>query len=234
MEVDEGPAAIAGIDGCVGLDELLVPHHADTAILGADDARGHGVLKTKRLAECEHPIADLHLVAIAQLGERQRAIGLNADDGDVGVRVGLDVGRDELAAVVQFDGDLAAAGDHVVIGQDDARRIDDYAAARALLGHPGHLLEAFEALEPFDAGRAFEELLEKRIELAKFLGQLPSAEGLWLIGLAAAGLIGLVAAWIHFAFDHLRLRFILNGDHGRHDALGRSTECTGERVGMGH
>ena len=49
-------------------------------------------------------------------------VGLDLDDRDVGVRIGLHFGRDELAAVVQPDRDLAAAGDDVVIRQNDASR----------------------------------------------------------------------------------------------------------------
>ena len=57
----------------------------------------------------------------------------------------------KLATVVQANGDLAAALDHVVVCQDDTRRIDDHAGAdathftvrhgKAVMGHLRHIFE---------------------------------------------------------------------------------------------
>ena len=97
------------------------------ASLRANDTRGDRALQSERIAEGQHPVAHLHVVAIGQFYRRQRAGALDADDGQVGLRVGLDFDAVELAAVVQADYDLAAALDHVVVGENDARGIDDYA-----------------------------------------------------------------------------------------------------------
>ena len=60
VRVDQRAAAVAGVDGGVGLDEVLVVGDADVgAALGADDAGGDGLVEAERIADGEHPLADL-------------------------------------------------------------------------------------------------------------------------------------------------------------------------------
>ena len=70
--VDQRAAGVAGIDRGVGLDEELVVGDAD---LGArqrrDDAVGHGLADAERIADRQHHVADLQLVGIAELEERE-------------------------------------------------------------------------------------------------------------------------------------------------------------------
>ena len=66
--------------------------------------------------------------------------------------IGLDVDGLELPAVLQADDNLSAAGDDVVVRQDDAGRIDDHpgaAPSRAVMRRPG-----------MGAGELLEELVE--------------------------------------------------------------------------
>ena len=81
------------------------------------------------------------LLAVAEPGRRKRARALDAKDGQVGLRIGLDVDGLELPAVVQADHDLAAAGHDVVVRQDDAAGIDDHARAE----RPPRRVPAFRA-----------------------------------------------------------------------------------------
>ena len=137
-EIDQRAAGIAGIDGGVGLDEELIVGDAD---LGArerrDDAMGYGLADPERVADREHEVADLQLVGIAEV-ERREALApiLDAQHREVGAAVlEHDLGI-ELALVRERHLDLVRAFDHVVVGDDQAGRIDDHAGTERAL----HLL----------------------------------------------------------------------------------------------
>jgi hypothetical protein len=95
-----GPAGIAGIDGDVGLDEGQVV--AGIALLGTDDAGGHGVLQPERASRWPSPIRPPSAVDVADLDRRQSGC-LDLHDGDVGALVGTDDPGLELALVRQGD-----------------------------------------------------------------------------------------------------------------------------------
>ena len=155
------PAAVAGIDGRVGLDEILAIGNAQAAALGADDARGHGAFQSEGLPEGQDPIADFHLAAASQPCRGERAAGVDADDGQVGLGIGLDLGGLEFPPVAQPDRDVAAAGDHVVVGKNDARRIDDH--ARAAAGNTVRdVRHAMKLMEELPHLRVFEHVAKRR------------------------------------------------------------------------
>ena len=124
VEVDQRPAAIAGIDRGIGLDVIFTVD-ADSASGGADDAGSDRALQPERLAEGQHPIANLHGAAVAELGDGQGFFALDVNQGQVAGRIGLDVEPLELAAIGQSHHDLSAAADDVVVGEDHAAGIDD-------------------------------------------------------------------------------------------------------------
>jgi hypothetical protein len=98
---------------------------------------------------------------------RQRGVGLHAQQGDVGLRIGPDDAGLQLAPVGQLDGDALGLPDDVVVGHHEALRIDDEAAA---LAHGARLTGLRLALA---APEAPEELLEGRpAELGWELGHL--------------------------------------------------------------
>ena len=71
-DVDERPAAVALIDGGVGLQEtrqgmLAV---AQIAALGADDARRDAALESEWRADGDGPLTHLYSVGVADGGER--------------------------------------------------------------------------------------------------------------------------------------------------------------------
>src|SRR5262249_53163658 len=129
LQVDQRAAGVAGVDGRVGLDEVLVHVHVQATALGADDAVGHGAGPAERGADGQDAVADLHGPAVAQFEGGQVALGVDADDGQVGLGVDLDLLGREPAAVGQHDLDLVGAVDDVVVGQDDALGVDDEAGA---------------------------------------------------------------------------------------------------------
>ena len=77
-EVHERAAAVAGVDGGVGLNEVLqfelfVAQVEVVPAFGADDAARHALAEAERAADGEHEVADLQLVAIAELGRLEAA-----------------------------------------------------------------------------------------------------------------------------------------------------------------
>ena len=111
--VDERAAAVAGVQGGVGLDDVVHQVAGDAAqrpAQGADDAGGDGRFEAERAADGDDELADAQLRRVAERGVGQaRRLGL--DDGEVGPRVGADDAAGQLLAVAEADADaLAAAG----------------------------------------------------------------------------------------------------------------------------
>src|SRR5262249_23994308 len=147
LGVEQGTAGVAGIDGRVGLDEVVVGPLVDVPADGADDADGDRVLEAERVADGDDPLADTEGVRITQLHRGQVfGIALDLDQRDVGLRVASRDLRLELLPVGQLHQDLVGVLDDVVVGEDVAAGVDDEAGAEALrLERPTGLPEeAFE------------------------------------------------------------------------------------------
>ena len=130
-------ARIAGIDGRIGLDEELIVGHAD---MGArqrrDDAAGHRLAHAEGIADGENQIADLDRVGILEAQMRQLLpADIDLQHRQIRALVGQHQLRIELAPVGQRHRELLPALDHVMIGDDQTRRIDDHAGTERLL-HP--------------------------------------------------------------------------------------------------
>jgi hypothetical protein len=97
----------------------------------ADDPDGDGVFVAERVANRAHPLTHPQLRRLAERRDRQAALAVHLDQGDVGVRIGADDAGAQRAAVGQFDDDPFGAVDDVVVGQDAAVGVDDEAAAGA-------------------------------------------------------------------------------------------------------
>ena len=128
-------AAVAGIDGRVGLDEkLIVAGRQLGARQGRNDAHGHGLADAERIAHRQHQVAHLHLVAVGEGHHRQPlALGVDLQHRQVGTGVGQQHLGLELAPVVERHGDLGAAFHHMVVGEDQTVGAHDHAAAQAAL-----------------------------------------------------------------------------------------------------
>ena len=135
-QVDQGAAAVAGIDGRVGLDEIGVgaalvlegPAH------GRDHARGHGVGVAEGVADGDDGFADHDVGRIAHDRLGQWLLAGQAQHGQVEVRVGADQAGVQHPAVQQPGLDGGAAGDDVGVGEHEALgAVDDDARAQALL-----------------------------------------------------------------------------------------------------
>src|SRR5207244_1042061 len=57
--IDERAAGISGIDGRVGLNEILIVFDAEpTSSGGADDSHGHGLAEAKRVSDRERDVSN--------------------------------------------------------------------------------------------------------------------------------------------------------------------------------
>ena len=148
FEVEQGTAAVAGVDGGVGLDQ--VGEHAalaaDGAAQGRDHARGDGVVEAEGVADGDDGLAGHEVGGIAQGHGGQVMGALDLQHGQVEVRLrALDHGG-ELAAVLQMDHDLVATGDDVGVGQ--------HQAALAVHNDAGAEAHAFLSAGPWPGRRA--------------------------------------------------------------------------------
>ena len=176
--VDERAAGVARVDGGVGLDEILVAgdlvEDADAPAGGGDDAHGDGLADAERVADGEDHVAHAELVAVGQ-GDGGQVLGLDLDDGDVGLRIGADDLGGELAVVVEQHLQLVRPLDDVVVGDDVAVGGDDDAGAEALL-----LAFALLALTPYWRKIGF----SLAHDLAGIDGDDSRADGLEHVGVA--------------------------------------------------
>jgi len=146
--VDEGSAAVAGIDGGVGLEVDHGVIGPDLTGDGADDAHGDRIFEAEGAAEGEDDLALADFVGIAE-GEGGELGTGDFKDGDIGFAVESDeLGGDEFAGGLEeavarsgvFRGlrkeDLNATGsaDDVGVGENVASGVDNDAAAAATGG----------------------------------------------------------------------------------------------------
>src|SRR6267154_1492212 len=137
-QVNERAAGIARIDRGVRLQKLLelMPCSADVlAVFGADNPGSHGRLESKRAANGQHPIADLHAIGVAELRNGQLFIRFNFDHGEVGILIHAhNFSGVLLRAAAQLHLNLGGLLDHVIVGEDVAALVNDHAGAKAALG----------------------------------------------------------------------------------------------------
>ena len=84
----------------------------------------------QRVADGQHPIADLQPVGVGQLHSRQ-VLRLNLEQGDIDQRIKADDLGPISAAIREGDLDGVGIGDDVVIAQDVAVGTDDRTRAHA-------------------------------------------------------------------------------------------------------
>jgi hypothetical protein len=77
------------------------------------------------LAKCQHPITDLHLVTIAESRRGQTAGALDADNGQIALRVGLHLRGFENSLVIKPHRHYAASLDYVIVREDPSARVDN-------------------------------------------------------------------------------------------------------------
>ena len=133
--VDEGSAGVAGVDGRVDLDQVLVRLlGVDLHVAGeaADDAAGDGVLVAEGVADGEDVLAEEEVGGGADGHGRQRAAGLDLDDRQVLAAVEGDDAGGVGGAVEEGHAEGVHVQHDVVVGDDVAPLVDDDAGAHAV------------------------------------------------------------------------------------------------------
>ena len=85
VNIDQWAAAVAGVDACVGLDEILIQHDAigkDPAALGADVAERDAVVQLEGRADGDGEFAHPSFGGISQFRHGQ-VLRLDPDHGHV-------------------------------------------------------------------------------------------------------------------------------------------------------
>jgi hypothetical protein len=128
LQIDQCPAAIAGIHGSIGLDGVGNCGSCRlryTAVEGAHDTPGGCLSDPQRIADCQHLLTHDEPGRVANLGDRHIGERLNAYHGQVigGNRA------DQLGwlsvSVVQNGHDALFAADDMVIGYDVTLRVNN-------------------------------------------------------------------------------------------------------------
>jgi hypothetical protein len=101
----------------------------DVPLACREYARGDAAAEAERIADRQHPITYPRGVAVAPGGGYQRLVGLDLQQRDVGFGVAPDKLGLQIGVVVQNDVNLVGVGDHVIVGYDITRRVDDKARA---------------------------------------------------------------------------------------------------------
>ncbi len=135
--VDQSATRVAGIDGGVGLQQILPaiavrPHAGETGATGrTDDPLGDGLADVVGVADGKHHVAHLGLVVLI-LRDHRQVIRFDVEHCQIGELIGADQLGAEDAAILQGDDDLIGIGDDVVVGQHIAALVHDDARAQPL------------------------------------------------------------------------------------------------------
>ena len=155
--VDERAAGVAGVDGGVGLEEVVERALPERAALGADDARGHRLLRPNG-----EPIASTQSPTLTRSESPRRAAGygpaaLQAEHGEVGPPVDPDdLGLVLLAVVVTTSMSVARSTTWALVSaMPDGSTMTPEPRLRCCCSRSGHL-----AKEPAEELLA-EELLDR-------------------------------------------------------------------------
>ncbi len=128
----------------------------------------HRLPDAERIADREHEVADLNLVGIAEFDRRKALLHiLQSQHRKIAALIAQQHLGFEFALVGERHANLVGALDDVMIGDDDAARIDDHARAEraldALAGRPhARQLPAEKAAEK----RVVEEGIARALHLA--------------------------------------------------------------------
>ncbi len=157
LQIEQRPAGITLVDRGVGLKEVVIRPVVDIAIAGGNDAGGHGFAEAERIADRHHAVADAHLVAVAEFDCLERLVALHLQHRHIHLRILADHLGLELAAIGEDDEDVVGVPNHVIVGDDDAARIDHEARTQGLRTAGAGLRVDAVILEEF-----LEHLVERR------------------------------------------------------------------------
>ncbi len=179
VHVEQGAARITFVDGSVDLKETVVRAGVDIAVAGRDDAGGHAAAETEGIADRHNPIADAHLVAVAEFHGFQRFFRLHPQNRNVDLRIFADDFGLQLLPVGKDHGHFVGIGNHVIIGDDNAGWIDDEAGPERIGLALVRTLRLIVFSLPVAAKELFEHFVERRTRLElRHIGRPLFLEGL--------------------------------------------------------
>ena len=153
-EIDDGSAAVAWVNGGIGLEEVFVFGFADghAPIFGAEDAASDRAPIAEWIAKDEGGLAEEIGGEIGEGEEGERLRRVDFEQGEIGFGGASDIAGGVGFAVVGGDGDFQFGGafHDVFVGDDVTRGVDDEPGTEALdfLGKDaGALHRATEKLE---------------------------------------------------------------------------------------
>ena len=122
INVDEGAAAVAGVNGGVGLDEILIEGRVvdePVAALGAYVADGEGVVETIGGSDGDGEFTDADVGGLGELGGAQ-VFGVDFNDSKVGLGVDATEAGGVFAAIGGDDLETCGVLDNMAVGEDVA------------------------------------------------------------------------------------------------------------------
>ena len=131
IEIQQRPAAVARIDRSIRLQKVLATRDPQAAALRADDSGGHCHADIERIADRQHPIANLRRVAVAETKSFQTFRILDSQNGNIRVLVHLHFTDDVVVPVMRADFDLVRAAHDMTVGQDDSRFVNHESRSHA-------------------------------------------------------------------------------------------------------
>ena len=146
IHIDQRSAAVAGVDGSIGLDigEGLVGIGLTSD--GADYSHGDGVLQALGTADGENELTYARTM-LGEQGKRREILFIDLEQGKISLFVGADQAGLEDAASARRDGAAVVSGqgqshadalrtfDYVIVGDDVAVGVDDDSGADGVLAH---------------------------------------------------------------------------------------------------
>src|ERR1019366_1002294 len=154
-DIEQRAAAVAGVDGGIGLQEVLEGSRVarDIAFFRADDAGRHSFVESERRTDRHRPIANLDRVRVAD-GRRRQVGFVDLDDRQVSEDISANHVRLVFGFLAgEFNSNPSGLFDHVVICQDVAVLVDHYARPQARL--------LLRTLRQHRTARTAEEALEE-------------------------------------------------------------------------
>ena len=99
----------------------------DVAVARRNDPGGDGPAETERIANGDDPFTEPQFVAVAEFYRLQRLGRIDLEQREVGLLIAADNFGLQSRAVIEDDIDLVGVGNDVIVGDDEAGRVDNEA-----------------------------------------------------------------------------------------------------------
>src|SRR5581483_1143495 len=135
-EIDDRAAAVAGINGRIGLYQVLVLDvvHGDRSFDGAEHSPADGAAVAHRIAHYNHRLAKKIWRDVVETDKWQRFFGVNFNESQVCLIIASDVARAVGLAVIggHMNLQVRSAFDYMLVGHDVAGRVNNKTGPQAL------------------------------------------------------------------------------------------------------